>query len=217
MSDPVRILVEYPFVLTDEDRHGNVRYYFRRRKGEHQDGLHAKPNTPEIYAEYRAAAEAKPPVSEGIPSRLLPPKPGTYRWLCVRYFESVEFKSLDPKTQHVRRQVLGHTWEEPISPTDDTPFADFPLSRMSPKSICILRDRKAQEGLPEAANSRVKYIRRVFAWGLEHEHIDANPARDVAYVRNATEGTSPGRWRMSRSTRLGAQSARRHGWPWTLC
>ena len=57
---------------------------------------------------------------------------------------------------------------------------------MTAKAIRILRDRKA--GLPEAANNRVKAIRRVFAWALECEHVAANPARDVAYVRNATDG-----------------------------
>ena len=135
MSDPVRILVEYPFVLTDEDRHGNVRYYFRRRKGEPKIRLHAKPNTLSEFYPSTGLQRRQAAVSEGIPSGLLPPKPGTYRWLCVRYSQSVELKSLDPKTQHVRRQVLGHTREEPISQTDDIPFADFPLSRMSPKSI----------------------------------------------------------------------------------
>ena len=138
MSDTVRIVVEFPFVLTDRDRHGNTRYYFRRRKGDPKIRLRSKPGTPEFDAEYRAAADAKPPVSEGTPSRLLPPKPGTYRWLACGTLKSVEFKSLDPKTQHVRRQVLGHTWEEPISPTDDTPFADFPLGRIArrPFAFC---------------------------------------------------------------------------------
>ena len=41
--------------------------------------------------------------------------------------------------------------------------------------------------MPEAANSRVSTSPRV-RLGAGHEHIDANPARDIAYVRNATEG-----------------------------
>jgi hypothetical protein len=110
-------------------------------------------------------------------------------WMCVEYFGSADFLRLDPKTQRTRRGILEGTFDEPISPTDKTPFAEFPLPRMTAKVIRILRDRKA--GLPEAANNRVKAVRRVFAWGLENEHVPNNPARDVSYVRNATV-RSPG-------------------------
>ena len=60
---------------------------------------------------------------------------------------------------------------------------------MTAKAIRLLRDRKT--GLPEAANNSVKAIRRVFAWGLECELVASNPARDVSYVRNATDGHHP--------------------------
>jgi integrase len=41
---------------------------------------------------------------------------------------------------------------------------------------------------PEAANNRVKAIRRMFAWAVEAELLISNPARDVAYRRRVTEG-----------------------------
>ena len=112
--------------------------------------------------------------------------PRTYRWLIVQYFASAEYRSLDARTQRVRRAILESTCGEPLSPGSNAVFADFPLNRLTAKGIRVLRDRKAH--LPEAANGRVKAIRRVFAWAVEAEHVTTNPARDVSYKRRVTEG-----------------------------
>src|SRR5215510_9721923 len=60
-----------------------------------------------IPAEYQAAkGEAVPTKAKGIAS-------GTWRWLCTRYFaECAEYKRLDARTQHVRRQILESTYDE---------------------------------------------------------------------------------------------------------
>jgi integrase len=115
------------------------------------------------------------------------PKPGTYRWLCVAYFRSKgDFLQLDPRTQRLRRAVLEATFDEPIAPGSKLAFADVLLDRMTAKAVKVLRDRKAS--LPEAAHDRVKAIRRVFAWGVEQELVEKNPARDVPYLRSGSTG-----------------------------
>jgi integrase len=111
---------------------------------------------------------------------------GTYRWLCAQYFASAEFGRLDSRTQHTRRSILEATFDEPIAPDATETFGAFPLRHLSTKAVRVLRDRKA--GFPEAANSRVKAIRQVYAWGIEHEHVAANPARDVSYIRSHSPG-----------------------------
>ena len=69
--------------------------------------------------------------------------PGTWRWLCVRYFaECADYMRLDPRTQHVRRMILEGTFDEPIAPGSPKLFRDFPLSRMTTDAIEVLRDRK---------------------------------------------------------------------------
>lgn len=119
-------------------------------------------------------------------SRSGPPKPRTYRWLCVHYLASVDFGRLDPRTQAARRGILESTFNEAVAPGKAETFAEFPVERMAAKAIRVLRDRKA--GLPEAANSRVKALRQVFAWAIENEHVTTNPARDVPYIRGNTVG-----------------------------
>jgi hypothetical protein len=123
----------------------------------------ARPGTLEFQTEYDALVEAS--TSSKKTELVETPKFGTYRWLCEQYLRSTDFKQLDPKTQHVRRQVLEHTWAEPIAPGAKETFADFPISRMSTKAVRVLRDRKG--GFPQAANVRVKAIRRLFRWALD--------------------------------------------------
>jgi integrase len=57
---------------------------------------------------------------------------------------------------------------------------------MEPRHVRILRDEKA--ALPEAANARVKALRQVFAWAIDTEHAQHNPARDVPYIRTGSDG-----------------------------
>jgi integrase len=183
----VKIDVEYPYVCKDRDRHGNVRFYFRR-KGHKKVRIRGTPGTAEFQAAYDAAKSEtdrrkalRPPADPG-------PKPGTLRWLCVRYFGSTDFKQLDPSTQTVRRRVLDHICNEPIAPGMTETYADFPLSRLTAKAVRVLRDRK--DGLPEAANVRIKAIRRLFTWAMEDEvpGVTSNPARDVKYLRGRQGG-----------------------------
>jgi integrase len=59
---------------------------------------------------------------------------------------------------------------------------------MSTKAVRVLRDRK--RNFPEAANVRVKAIRRLFRWALDDEvpGVKGNPARDVSYLRGRLGG-----------------------------
>jgi integrase len=175
------VKIDLPYVHTDRDtRSGALRVYCRRRLGAPKIRLRARPGSAEFLAEYKAALEA----AETTTSDTIVPH--TYRWLIVQYLASPEFLALDPRTQRVRRGILESTCTEPISPGSLEVFANFPLSRLSAKAIRILRDRKT--GLPEAANGRVKAIRRMFAWAMEAEVVSINPARDVTYKRRVTEG-----------------------------
>lgn len=193
LRGPQVITINFEYVHRDVDRHGNLRLYFRRRKGERKIRIRATPGTPAFQSEYdsaKALAESGALAQStgdntSIP-RPGPPKPGTYRWICVQYFCSAEFRRLDPTTQRARRGILEWTFDEPIAPGKAETFAEFPLARMTAKAIRVLRDRKAD--FPEAANSRVKAVRQVFAWAIEYEHVSTNPARDVPYIRGRSGG-----------------------------
>lgn len=171
--------------IEDRDRHGNVRIYYRVT-GRPKVRLQGVPWTPDFMAQYDAAKGVATPKVKGVTS-------GTWRWLCVKYFaECAEYKRLDARTQHVRRQILELTFDEKIRPDSDRLFRDMPLTKMDTGAVEVLRDRKIEA--PEAANSRVKAIRQVFKWGVKKKSPDGkpyaqhNPARDVEYFRTASAG-----------------------------
>ena len=175
--------IVYPYVCKDRDRHGNVRYYFRRF--DKKIRIRAKPGTSEFQKAYDALLSGS---DEQATTTKRQSSPGTLRWLSSEYFKSVDFAQLDPDTQRVRRQVLEHICGEPIAPGAEQIFANFPVKRLSSKAVRVLRDRKA--GLPHAANTRIKALRRLFKWAIEEEveGVSINPARDVAFLRGRVGG-----------------------------
>jgi integrase len=175
-----------PGCIEDRDRHGNIRIYFRS-KNRPKVRLRGTPWTPEFMEVYEAAkGTVALTTGKGI-------TPGTWRWLCIRYFaECTDYKFLDEKTQRIRRWILEATYDEPIAPGSSKLFRDFPLSRMTSEAIEVLRDRKI--ATPEAANHRVKGARAVFLWAVRKKGPDGrpyaphNPARDVPYLKTGSTG-----------------------------
>ena len=102
-------------------------------KGRPKVRLRGTPWTPEFMAQYDAAKGQPAPItSKGI-------SPGTWRWLCVRYFgECADYLRLDERTRRVRRGILEATFDEPIAPGSSKFFRDFPLSRMTADAIEVL-------------------------------------------------------------------------------
>ena len=177
------VSIKLAYVVEDVDRHGNVRLYFRRR-GQKKIRLRGKPGTIEFNAAYADALAATP---VPIPGKNDAATPNTWRWLCLRYLQSAEFRQLDPaNTQRPRRGILENTWMEPVAPTSTVLIGDCPLDRMRPNIIRVLRDRKAS--LPDGANNRLKAIRCVFKWAIENELVASNPARDVPRLRTRVDG-----------------------------
>src|SRR5262245_7369452 len=105
--------VKYRYIYEDVDRHGNVRIYFWRGKGHKKVRLHDRVGNPTFharYAELMRGEEQTPANADRMP------KASTFRWLCVQYFGSKEFKSLDKRTQYVRRRIIESMLDEPIAP-----------------------------------------------------------------------------------------------------
>ena len=168
--------------VEDRDRYGNIRVYYRV-KGRPKVRLRGTPWTAEFMYEYEAAKGVKSPSRD----RSRPAFPGSWRWLCIRYFEEcADYRRLDARTQHVRRQILEGTFDEPIAPNSDKFFRDLPLAKMNANAVEVLRDRKL--ATPQAANSRVKAMRQVFKWGVAKGHAPFNSAREVEYFKSGSEG-----------------------------
>jgi integrase len=182
MSRPVK--VDFPYTHRDKDRRGNVRIYYRRRPGAPKIRIDAPEGSPEFaeaYAAAKAASETKVPAPA-----IARQATGTLGWLVSQYVASAEFKRLDAKTARARRACLMAAIAERINANAAERFAAFPLPRLTPKAIRVLRDRKVD--LPEGANNRLKAIKRLLAWGVENDHLAANVARDVPKIATGSTG-----------------------------
>jgi integrase len=174
----------YPYTRSYRDRHGKLRIEYRRNGK--TVPLPSTPGTAEFQTAYDAACvRDQPGVATSPKSR---PVSGTWRWLCIQYFGSLDFNQLDPDTQRVRRRILENTCLEPWGKGSTRLFSDAPIRNMTPQALAVLRDRKANK--PEAARSRLKAISRVFDWALDAKigDVSRNPARDVKYPKSRAGG-----------------------------
>lgn len=178
------------YIVQETDRHGNVRVYFKRRgcaKVRIREAV-GSPAFLALYARLLADTDAGTATNRSSPSAR--PQAGTWRGLCVGYFASPVFRTLAPSTQRTRRRVLEETWAEPLEPDSELVFGNMPIRHFVARAVKVLRDRKAIDGLPEAANARVKCISPVFAWALAEgvPGVLFNPASGVGRIASGSHG-----------------------------
>lgn len=162
--------IRLPYTVSDTDRHGNTRHYVRI-KGKPKVRLPGQPGDADFMAAYHAALSSVPAKKTGRASK------GSFRELCEAYYASPQFKAWDPSTRDGRRRSLDSLLEE---------HGNKPIALLEPKHIRKLRNDRAEK--PGAANSLVKALKSLFAWGIEEFDLTRNPARDVKALKYGREG-----------------------------
>jgi integrase len=131
----------------------------------------------------RAYAAALTQATQAGPDR---PEAGTWRWLCLQYFASAEYRGTAPRTQELRRRALEKTFDQPIAADSTKRFGDCPARLLTPKAIRVLRDKLMDR--PGMANELLKAIRQAFLHAIATDLLTANPARDVPYFKTRSTG-----------------------------
>lgn len=168
------------YVVEYEVPKGSGKWYvYFRKKGEKDIRMYGTPGTQEWEETYRRLLAGERPAENEAEQT----SDGTFGWLCQQYMSSTTFAELDERTCRVRRGILTACMDD-VPPDGKKKFKDMPLSRFTPKTVALIRDRKAD--LPEAANGRIKAIRAVFNWATLPEVglSQVNPARDVQYCKS---------------------------------
>ena len=169
------VRVKLKYIKEETDRHGNARCYLRV-PGRPLVRLRSMPGTPEFFLEYQEAITAtnagrtSPPRSREI-------KRGTFRHLCVQYFASGEYSTLDESTRKWQRRSLEKICES---------HGDSIVSHMQSRHVRKLRDELLVT--PAAANQRLKALRALFNWANEAEETTVNPTLGVKRIKYASEG-----------------------------
>lgn len=152
-----------PYVHKFKDRHGRVRYYYRRGKAraalpDPAEGMGA------FLDAYRAAERGQPRT---------PRETGTIAALIAEFKASADYLALKPNS----RETYGNALEF-LRHRDS---ASAPLAAVKRKHVLLLRDELAKE-TPGKANLVVKVLRRLFAFAIDREYIAVNPALKIKPV-----------------------------------
>lgn len=125
---------------------------------------------------------------------------GTLRYLCNRFSESTEFKELAPETRRIYSWCATTACEYVLK--DGTKLGDMQVSRMKVATMqrlveTLASGRPASKLQPEVlprpskANHVLRFVRRLFAWGLRFGHCEHNPGRGVRQVTERGENRMP--------------------------
>ncbi|WP_353960050.1 tyrosine-type recombinase/integrase [Methylobacterium isbiliense] len=166
------VRIDLPYVIADTDRHGNVRYYFRRRPAK-KVRLPDRPGSPAFQRAYEAALSTKP--AETAPARV---KPGSFAAVMQAYLASPAYKKLDASTRGWQARALKEIAADK---------GEHPIAMMQPRHVRRLRDAKAAE-TPAAANTMLKALRALFRWAMEEDLVEADPTRDVKRAAYVSKG-----------------------------
>lgn len=163
------VLLRLRYVMTDRDRNGNVRHYYRRHGRKIR--LPGIPGSEEFMAAYHAAAKVEAPV------KVLKADPRSVRALLEGFYRCATFIALDSRSQRVRKSIL-EAW---AAGKDGLPYR-----LIERRHVLKWRDDKAE--MPGAATNLIKALRHLFAYGVDYGLMAANPAEKVPYLRKKNGG-----------------------------
>lgn len=164
-----------PYVDHFADRHGKVRYYFRRPGGK-RTPLPGLPGSAEFMAAYKAA-EAEPVAPDPVKER---GAPETFDRLLATYFESTDFLQLKKPTQRQYRLAMERLLK--LETLGKRRVKD--LRRPIVKAIMAKRADR-----PSAANDALKKLRILSKFALDLEWRDDDPTLHVKKLKEGAHHT----------------------------
>lgn len=174
MNDMAKIDLKY--VQAFKDRHGRMRYYYRR-KGRAKVALPGSPGTAEFMAAYTGAADSPEIRSHGEKRTV----PKTINALVVAYYLSTRFKNrLSDKTKQDYRLVLDAFRQK---------HGDKSALTIQPKHLDAIFETMGDR--PAAAANLRKRLFSVFKVAVKLGWRHDNPVRETESLAVATDGFAP--------------------------
>lgn len=152
---------------------------------------------------------AKRDVTQDELQRLMDERQGiqrkTLRFLCDRFHASPQFKMLMQHTKNGYEYCRKSVTEIPTK--TGAQLGDLMVDRLSPPLIQRIVDRMASAGTPTKANSVLRYLRRLFRWGINRGHCQSNPALGVESAKERKRRRLPGTALMERTIEYAREHA----------
>ena len=163
----------FPYVTCFNDRHGHVRFRYRR-KGAPTVYMPGKPGSPE-FAEAYAAITANGPQKIVVGAGRT--KPGSINALAVAIYASAEWKMLKPLTQSTYRNVIERLRQD---------YGDQLVTGVRQNHILKMRDVRVDT--PTAANRLVSTLRWMMAFAVARQMRADNPAIGIKPLKIPGDG-----------------------------
>ncbi|WP_296583070.1 tyrosine-type recombinase/integrase [Xanthobacter sp.] len=176
-----------PHLHRQRTRHGETVWYVRRGHGP-RTRIRAPYDTPEFWAEYRAAIEGAPAPAKGK-------KPHSLEWGIDLYRRGSAWAALSQATrrqsENIFRKVIATAGAEP-------------LAKITPAVILAGRERRAAS--PHAANNFLKTMRRFFAWAAGDGGLVAvDPTKGVSLLKGRNDDDGFHTWTEDEVSRFEAR------------
>ena len=163
-------LNRYKYISSFRDRHGKVRFRFRR-KGYHSVYINGEPGSTDFLREYADAMENKLTVGEDrVVSRSVSD-------LVVRYLKSSNFQATKQNTQTVYRRILDNFRQD---------YGDLPVAGLERRHIRQIMDK--MEATPTSANRLLSLLGIMLDIALDLEWVKINHARTIKKMKYKKEG-----------------------------
>jgi integrase len=166
-----------PYVEKNKNRHGRLRFYFRKSRDEDRLRLPDAYGSPEFMAAYQACLAGQPlPMlpGQGLAAARKASK-GKLGWLIRLYLQSAEFNIFQPATKGPRRCMLEKLAEE--KGAEDIEDID---------RAAIVASMEARRETVHMANSWLSTMRNMFDWATRERLpgeatpiLEANPCEFV--------------------------------------
>lgn len=161
--------VRLPYVQRFVDRHGRVRYYFRR-PGFERTPLPGSPGSPEFMAAYLQAQTVRRVVARK--------DPGTISSLIAAYYESSQFLGLGASTRYVYRNILERFREA---------HGDKPAAELQARHLQAILDQLYRDA-PASASNMLKRLRAVFKHALKQGLVERDPTVSLEIRKPKSDG-----------------------------
>ncbi|MFZ0269898.1 tyrosine-type recombinase/integrase [Caulobacter sp.] len=156
------------YVQRFKDRHGRVRHYYRR-PGHARVALPGDPGSEEFMIAYQAAHETKVTAGEGRA------KPGSIDALVTAYYQSSDWKELNPLTHRTYRPMLDRFRD--TKGKNGARYGDLPARGIRTRHAFAIID--AGKDTPGATRNLIKRLRTLWAFGKARQLVTENPFLDV--------------------------------------
>lgn len=157
------------WVSAYRDRHGKVRFRFRRRG--FQCSL-PRPDSAEFDREYADAISASPEAGKVDRN-----KPGTFGALCAAYYGSPGYLTLKSSTKETYRKAI-----EPLR----VAHAEKPIRDFQRVHVEALLAEKVET--PGAANFRLRMLRMLMKFAVDRGQLVTNPTNGIRNLRIPDSG-----------------------------